>query len=257
VLGLNKLLDNTAEGFIYANVGKMAAWGIMCAIFALIVTGLIWLVNHIINVVKYGDDFASHDEHPFAGLRIRSFGNAVKTVALAAILVVVFYGVVDTIWRLTCVQHQVWVFGPRVFNFERIASMMKYIPFFAFYYIIMAALAQGYRVKDLPEWATIAINVFFNVAGFTILVWYANSYYINNGAMVHTTPGGSSLGNPMHYIHAFPMVPSIAIATVMARRIYVRTGNAWLAGLVNASLMTLIACANTSINGTVAWVYGA
>ena len=257
VLGLNKLLDNTAEGFIYANVGKMAAWGIMCAIFALIVTGLIWLVNHIINVVKYGDDFASHDEHPFAGLRIRSFGNAVKTVALAAILVVVFYGVVDTIWRLTCVQHQVWVFGPRVFNFERIASMMKYIPFFAFYYIIMAALAQGYRVKDLPEWATIAINVFFNVAGFTILVWYANSYYINNGAMVHTTPGGSSLGNPMHYIHAFPMVPSIAIATVMARRIYVRTGNAWLAGLVNASLMTIIACANTSINGTVAWVYGA
>ena len=249
-LGLNKLLDNAAEGFIYVNMGKMAAWGIMCATFALIVTGVIWLVNHIINVVKYGDDYAAHDEAPFAGLRIRSLGNALKTIVLAAILVIAFYSAVDLIWRTFTVQHQVWVFGPRVFNFERIASMMKYIPFFAFYYITMAALAQGYRVKDLPEWATIAINVVFNVAGFMIIVWHANNYFINNGAMIHAS-------NNMHYIHAFPMIPSIAIATVMARRIYVRTGNAWLAGLVNASLMTIIGCANTSIQGTVAWVYGA
>jgi len=249
-LGLDKLLDNAAEGFIYVNMGKMAAWGIMCAVFSLIVTGLIWLVNHIINVCKYGDDFAAHDEAPFAGLRIRSFGNALKTIVLAAILVIAFYSAVDLIWRTFTVQHQVWVFGPRVFNFERIASMMKYIPFFAVYYITMAALAQGYRVKDLPEWATIAINVVFNVAGFMIIVWHANNYFINNGAMIHAS-------NNMHYIHAFPMIPSIAIATVMARRIYVRTGNAWLAGLVNASLMTIIGCANTSIQGTVAWVYGA
>lgn len=249
-LGLNKLLDNAAEGFIYVNVGKMAAWGMMCAVFAIVVTGLIWLVNHIINVIKYGDDFAAHDERPFEGFKIRSWGNILKTIGLAAILVAIFYGTVTLIWNTTRVQMQVWVFGPRVFNFERIASMVKYIPFFAIYYLVMAALAQGYRVKDLPEWATIAINVVFNVAGFMIIVWYANSYFINNGAMMHTS-------NNMHYIHAFPMIPSIAIATVMARRIYVRTGNAWLAGLVNASLMTIIACANTSLQGTVAWVYGA
>ncbi len=249
-LGLNKLLDNAAEGFIYVNVGKMAAWGMMCAVFAIVVTGLIWLVNHIINVIKYGDDFAAHDEHPFEGFKIRSWGNILKTIGLAAILVAIFYGTVTLIWNTTRVQMQVWVFGPRVFNFERIASMVKYIPFFAIYYVVMAALAQGYRVKDLPEWATIAINVVFNVAGFMIIVWYANSYFINNGAMIHTS-------NNMHYIHAFPMIPSIAIATVLARRIYVRTGNAWLAGLVNASLMTIIACANTSLQGTVAWVYGA
>ena len=250
VLGLNKLLDNAAEGFIYTNVGKMAAWGMMCAAFSLIVTALIWFVNHIINVVKYGDDFAAHDERPFAGFEIRSLGNIVKTLAVAAILIGVFYGTVDLIWRETCVQLQVWVFGPRVFDLVRIASMAKYIPFFFIYYLVMAALSQGYRVKDLPEWATIAINVFFNVFGFMVIVWYANSYFINTGAMAHQS-------NNMHYIHAFPMVPTIAIATVMARRIYVRTGNAWLAGLVNATLMTLIACANTSIGGTPAWIYPA
>ena len=132
----------------------------------------------------------------------------------------------------------------------RSASMAKYIPFFFVYYLVMAALAQGYRVKDLPEWATTAINVVFNVAGFMLIVWHANSYFINNGAMIHAS-------NNMHYIHAFPMVPSIAIATVMARRIYLRTGNAWLAGLVNATIMVFIGCANTSIQGAVAWTYGA
>ena len=247
---LDTILDNASAGFIYVNMGKMAAWGIMCAVFSLLVTGLIWLVNHIINMVKYGEDFAAHDERPFAGFEIRSWGNIVKTVVLAALLVGIFYGAVNLIWKTTTVQHQVWVFGPRVFDPIRIASMAKYIPFFAIYYVTMAALAQGYRVKDLPEWATIAINVVFNVAGFMIIVWHANSYFINNGAMIHAS-------NNMHYIHAFPMIPSIAIATVMARRIYVRTGNAWLAGLVNASLMTIIGCANTSIQGAVAWVYGA
>ena len=250
-------LDKSADGFIYTNVGKIAAWGIMCAIFALIVTGIIWLVNHIINVVKYGDDFAAHDENPFAGFQIRSLGNAVKTLAVAAILIAVFFSVVFYIWKETCVQMQVWVFGARVFDEIRIPSMLKYVPYFFVYYLVNAALAQGYRVKDLPEWATTAINVFFNVAGFMILVWYANSYFITKGSMWHTTVGGSSMGNPMHFIHAFPMVPSIAIATVMARRIYLRTGNAWLAGLVNATIMTILACANTSVGAAPAWTYPA
>ena len=247
---LDTILDNASAGFIYVNMGKMAAWGIMCAVFSVLVTGLIWVVNHVINMVKYGEDFGAHDERPFAGLEIRSWGNIVKTVVLAALLVLTFYGVVNLVWQTTTVQFQVWVFGPRVFDPIRIASMAKYIPFFAVYYVIMAAGAQGYRVKDLPEWATIAINVVFNVAGFMLIVWHANSYFINNGAMIHAS-------NNMHYIHAFPMIPSIAIATVMARRIYVRTGNAWLAGLVNAALMTIIGCANTSIQGAVAWTYGA
>lgn len=244
------LLDNADAGFIYTNVGKIAAWGILCALFSLVVTAIIWVVNHVINLCKYGDDFATHDEHPFAGFEIRSWGNIVKTLVLAAILVAIFYGVVNAIWATTRVQFQVWVFGTRVFDLIKLSSMMKYVPFFAIFYVTSAALSQGYRVKDLPEWATVAINVVFNVIGVTIMVWYANNYFITNGAMIHTT-------NNMHYIHAFPVIPSVAIATVMARRIYTRTGNAWLAGLVNAAIMTFIGCANTSFSGVVAWTYGA
>ena len=243
----NKLSD-ASKGFIYENVAKIAAWGIMCAIFALIVTGVIWLVNHIINVIKYGDEASAHDENPFAGFQIRSFGNVIKTLVVATILVGVFFTVVFWIWNDTTVMFQVWTFGFRVFDEIRIASMLQYVPYFFVYYLVNAALAQGYRVKDLPEWATIAINVVFNVIGFTLIVWHANSYFINQGAMGHAS-------NNMNYIHAVPLIPAISIATVMARRIYTRTGNAWLAGLVNATIMTIMACANTSIAAAPAWQY--
>ncbi len=241
-------LTDASKGFIYENVAKIAAWGIMCAIFALIVTGIIWLVNHIINVCKYGDEAPAYDEHPFAGFQIRSFGNVIKTLVVAAILVGVFFTVVFYIWKETCVMFQVWTFGFRVFDEIRIASMLQYVPYFFVYYLVNAALAQGYRVKDLPEWATIAINVVFNVIGFTLIVWHANNYFIHQGAMGHAS-------NNMNYIHAVPLIPAISIATVLARRIYTRTGNAWLAGLVNATIMTIMACANTSIAAAPAWQY--
>lgn len=246
--GLNQLLDDSTKGFIYANTGKIAAWGIMCGLFALVVTCLIWLVNRVINVYRYGDEFVAYDDHPLSAFKIRSWGNIFKTLGLALILVVLFYGIVNIIWSATKVQFQFWVFGTRVFDAIKIPSMLKYVPYFSVFYIISAGLSKNYRAKEMPEWATILINIFFNVAGFMIVVWYCNSYFINNGAMIHT-------GNNMHYIHAYPIVPCIAIATVLARRIYVRTGNAWLAGIVNGTLMTFIGCANTSFSGTVAWIY--
>ena len=128
---------------------------------------------------------------------------------------------------------------------------MKYVPLFFIFYMVSAAFSQNYRVKDLPEWATIAINVFFNVIGIMLLFWIQNSYFINTGAMV-------SSANSLFFIACYPIIPCVAVATVVARRMYTRTGNAWLAGLVNAMIMTFIACANTSLSGgTVGWFYGA
>ena len=93
-------------------------------------------------------------------------------------------------------------------------------------------------------------NVFFNVIGIMLLSWIQNSYFINTGSLI-------SSSNKLFFIACYPIIPCVAVATVVARRMYTRTGNAWLAGLVNALIMTFLACANTSVSGTVAWFYGA
>ena len=181
--GFNSLFQGS-EGFIYANIGPIAFWGICCAAFAVVVTAIIWIINHCINVFAYGDEAALHDERPFDGFQIRSWQNVLKTPILAAILVAVFYGIVNILWAIAVVDFRIWTFDIRTFSFVRIVSFMKYVPLFFIFYMVSAAFSQNYRVKDLPEWATIAINVFFNVIGIMLLFWIQNSHFINTGAMI-------------------------------------------------------------------------
>ena len=235
------------QGFIYDNVGDIAVWGIKCAIFAIIVTAVIWLVNRAINTFLYKDAAPAHDEHPFAGLQIRSAANVLKTPLFVGILLAVFYGIVFVLWDLFCIDFRFWTFDLRVFNFIKIASMVKYLPFFFLYYLITAAFSQNYRVKDLPEWATTAINVAFNVLALVIMLWHQNSYFINNGVAYDSS-------NNLWFIACYPIIPCVAIATVISRRMYLRTGNAWSAGMFNAVVFTFLACANTSFSN-LSWVY--
>jgi len=241
-----------SEKFIYNDtVARFAAWGIMCAAFAILVSAVIWIINHCINVFVYGDDASLHDERPFDGFKIRSWQNVLKTPLLAAILLTVFYGVMFAIWGMATVDFRIWTFDLRVFDFIRIPAMLQYVPFFFIFYMVTSAFSQNYRVKDLPEWATIAINVVFNVIGVMILLWASNDYFIRTGTQISTSS--------LFYIAAIPIIPCVGIATVIARRMYVRTGNAWLAGIVNAVIMTIFSCANTSlaVGAQLSWILGA
>ncbi|MBQ8505326.1 MAG: acetylxylan esterase [Clostridia bacterium] len=238
--------------FVYNDtVARFAAWGMLCGVFGLIVSAVIWLINRGINAFVHGDEYAAHDESPFEGFKIRSWQNVLKTPLLAAILLAVFYGVINLMWSVFLVDLRFWTFDLRVFDLIRVPAMVQYLPYFFIFYMITSALSQNYRVKDLPEWATIAINVVFNVIGIVILLWSSNSYFIRTGTQIATSS--------LFYIAAIPIIPCVGFATVIARRMYVRTGNAWLAGIVNAVIMTFFACANTSlaIGAHVGWVLGA
>ncbi|HRU59468.1 MAG TPA: hypothetical protein P5064_08095 [Clostridia bacterium] len=239
------ITDTTSEitGQTYtswANAGTIAYWGICCATFALIITAVIWLINRVINMIVYKDDYLAHEERPFLGFRIRSVGNIFKTLALAAILCFVFFGTIQLLWNVLVVDFRAWTFAFRIFKTDRLLSYLRYVPFFFVFYMTNAALNINYRVKDLPEWATVLINVVFNVGWLIISVWYFNSYFINVGAFTNSTLS-------MQNIWTYPIIPCVATATIVSRRLYVRTGNAWLAGLVNATIMALVCCAGTSI----------
>ncbi len=247
---LLKMFDN--EKFIYNDtVARFAAWGILCAAFAIIVSVVIWFINYCINTFVYGEDAHLHNERPFDGFKIRSWQNVLKTPLLAAIVLAVFYGVMFGVWGMSNVDFRFWTFDLRVFDLVRVPAMLQYVPFFFIFYMVTSAFSQNYRVKDLPEWATIAINVVFNVIGVVILLWASNDYFIRTGTQIATSS--------LFYIAAIPIIPCVGIATVIARRTYVRTGNAWLAGIINAVIMTFIACANTSlaVGAQVGWFLGA
>ena len=247
VLNISGLFP-ASKGFVYDNISKIAVWGMLCAGFAVAVSGVIWLINRCINVFWHKEEADNYDEHPFDGFKIRSWQNVLKTPILAAVLIGIFFGTSALLWRWTTVDFRFWTFDLRVFDLDRLPSMLLYVPFFFIFYMVSAALSKNYRVKDLPEWATIIINILANVLGLIILIGIANQHYINTGAMVTSA-------NNLWYIVAYPIIPCVATATILARRLYVRTGNAWLAGIMNAVIMTIMACANTAVSGNVQWWY--
>ena len=55
------------------------------------------------------------------------------------------------------------------------------------------------------------------------------------------------------YIVVFPMVAVLAIATIISRIIYKKTGNIWLGAMINAILFTIITCANTAASVVYTW----
>lgn len=238
---LNKLpgmLVSQNTYFPQDTTGDVATWAVVCGLFALLLTGIVWLINHIINRVK-GD--VSLDEHPLQAAKIQGgFGAVVKTVLLAALTIALMYVVVFINWAIWKVDFRIWTLDVKVFELNvMLPTMLRYALIFFIYYFINSVLNQGYRTKNLPEWATIAINAAFNVLGIVLVMAIQYGKFRSTGVLWQ---GDMALG----YIVLFPIVPILIIATIFSRRLYKRTGNAWLGALINTLLFTIMTVANTA-----------
>ena len=117
--------------------------------------------------------------------------------------------------------------------------MLRYSLVFFIFYAINGILNQGYKTKNLPEWATIAINSVFNVIGIFLVIIIQYGTFRTTGKLWQSD---MALG----YIVLFPIIPVLVIATIYSRRLYERTGNVWLGAVVNTLLFTIITVANTA-----------
>lgn len=238
---LTDLLFTQNTYFPQDTTGWVATWAVVCGLFAIIMTGIVWLVNHIINRVQYGEEYASHDEHPLAPAKIEGgFGAFVKTVLLGALTVALAYVVVFINWAIWKVDFRFWTFDVQPFEVSvMLPTMLRYACVFFIFYAINSIFNQGYRVKNLPEWATITINAVFNVFGIFLATIIQYGTFRTTGVLWQSD---MALG----YIVLFPIVPVLVIATVLSRRLFKRTGNAWLGAVINALLFTIITVANTA-----------
>ncbi len=219
--------------------GTVATWAIVTGVIALIVVSVIALINSIINKVKYGEEAHLYNESPFETARIDTIGNFFKTLLLGATIVTILYMVVFAIWNIFTVDFRFWTFDVKVFNLSMIPAMMRYsVPFFIFYGI-NSMFNQGWRLKNLPEWATIAINAFFNVAGIVLVIAIQYITFRSTGVLWQSNMA-------LSYIVLFPIVPVLIVATIISRRLFLKTGNSWLGAFVNTFLFTVMTVSNTS-----------
>ena len=138
------------------------------------------------------------------------------------------------------VDFRIWTLAVKVFNVgDMLPTMVRYAVFFGIFFTVSALFNETYRVKNIPDWATTLINVFFNVFGVILVVAIQYGEFGATGVMWQPE---MNLG----YIVIIPMIGVLAIATVISRRMAAKTGNMWLGAFINTMLFTIITCANTA-----------
>ena len=219
----------------------VAMWAVCVALFSVAVILFFWFVNGAINKIRYKEQGSSYTENPFASVRLQSgFGGLVKTFVLALTVVGLLLALLFLNWAIWKVDFRIWTFAAKVFDLGVfLPTIVRYSVFFGIFFIVSAIFNENYRAKNLPEWASILINVFFNIFGVLLVVAIQYGTFTTTGEMWQPE---MALG----YIVLFPMIPILAIATVISRRMTAKTGNIWLGAFINTILFTLITCSNTA-----------
>lgn len=219
----------------------VAIWAVVVALFSLAVILFFWLANTIIYRARYKENAGQYIENPFASAKIATgLAGLLKSFLLAGIVVFFLYLVTFINWSAWTVDFRIWTFAIKVFDVGvMLPTMVRYAVFFGIFFVVSAIFNENYRAKNLPEWASILINIFFNIFGVLLVIAIQYGQFTKTGVMWQSD---MALG----YIVLIPMIPILAIATVISRRMAAKTGNMWLGAFINTMLFTIITCANTA-----------
>lgn len=219
----------------------VAIWAVVVALFSLAVICFIWLANTVFYRIRYKENAAQYIENPFAAAKINGgFVSVLKSFLLAAVVVFFLYLITFINWSAWVVDFRIWTLAVKVFNVgDMLPTMVRYAVFFGIFFTVSALFNETCRVKNIPDWATTLINVFFNVFGVILVVAIQYGEFGATGVMWQPE---MNLG----YIVIIPMIGVLAVATVISRRMAAKTGNMWLGAFINTMLFTIITCANTA-----------
>lgn len=219
----------------------VALWSLVCGLFAFAVVFLVYESKKATSFFLNKKGIEHEAIHsPFDVLHISSFKNVAKTILLALIIVVGLFLIVFINWSIFTVDFRLWTLAFKVFNVpELIPTTLRYFVFFFGFYLLSGVANQTYRVKNLPEWATIAINAFFNIFGIALVITIQYATFKSTGVLWQ---GSMALG----YIVLFPILPILIFATIISRELYKKTGNVYLGSLINALIWTMVTVSGTA-----------
>lgn len=170
-----------------------------------------------------------------------SFMELCKTIILALIVVTAAFGLVFLANYFFKTDFRVWVIAIKAFTPDKIAIALKYLPFFLLFYIAnsVAVNCFNYVTVGKKEWMNIALLALFNGISAMVIVAIQYTTFISTGEVFFT-----SISNIVE-IWLFPMIIILPVAAIFSRKIYKVTKNPYLAGIINALVITIIMCSNT------------
>jgi hypothetical protein len=143
-------------------------------------------------------------------------------------------------WAIFKTDFRFWTFAMKVFEVDiMLPTILRYAVLFGIFYVCNAIGNETYRFKNLPEWATIAINAAFNIFGIGLVFAIQYGTFCTTGVMWKPEMN-------LSYIVLFPIIPVLICATIISRVLYKKTGNIWLGALINTLLWTAVTVSGTA-----------
>ena len=211
-------------------LNSIAYWTIGCALISLLAMSLIYVG-------------AKAKE----GLNFRSYGVSFNPLAILMSLIVailtwaIAYGVLFLMDMLFKADFRIWTFAFKTFDFNIFPAILRYLPTFLLFYVVStAAITVNTNTERLKGFWGYLVAIVLNAGG--PILWLANQY-----GTLFVTGTAAHPGSALSGIVLIAMCVTLAIAAVISRNLYKKTGNIWLPAFLNALLMTTMTIANTMV----------
>lgn len=170
-----------------------------------------------------------------------SFKTLLKTIGLALTVTVSAFMLVFIADYFFKTDFRLWVLAVKTFTPDKILIALKYLPFFLVFYVAnsVAINCFNYVKVGKKEWINTALLALFNSLAIIIIVVIQYAVFFKSGHPYFTSV------STIVEIWLFPIIVILMVAAVISRKIYRATNNPYLAGLINALVITMISVSNT------------
>lgn len=208
----------------------IGVWCVVTGLFALVIMA----ASHFFYSKKNGLDLKE------TGVLI-SFRALMKTLGLALTVSVLAYSLVFIADYFFKADFRIWVLTIKTFTPDKLLIALKYLPFFLLFYVANSIAINCFNFVKIGsrEWVNTAIMALANSIGIIILVviqymnfWITGEVFYNDLSHI--------IG-----IWLFPIIIILIVAAVISRKIYKVTRNPYLAGFINAFIITVMTVTNT------------
>jgi uncharacterized protein len=186
----------------------------------------------------------------FDNLGVKLSGiNIWKSALLAVIVFAATYSllVISDFFFLS--DARFWVFSIKTLTPIKFWILLKYLPFFLFFYLINSLTLNSFtRIRGAGEGTNIVLMILANIGGLAVLTILDYAWLFNTGVKLFPSvpfPPPGNMTSALAGLFVWNFLFILPLATVFARLLFRKTGSIWLGGFVNALIVTLFSISNT------------
>jgi len=224
---------NRPEFWNQAPTWYIGMWTLLCGLFTIVLLVLSYNFNAKVDLVERG-----------IKMPIKKLG---KSVLLAVSVVVAAFALVFISDYLFMTDYRLWCFATiRAFAPHHYGVIAKYLVFWLVYYIALSVATNGFNYVQLGKkncgCLSLLVQMFFVFIGPEIMIAVQYGTFFKGGFMWTEVAGA---GGSITGIWLYPIVFILPLAAFVCRKIYDKTKNPYIGGII----MGLIACI-TSVTNT-------